>query len=519
MRAANVCQMAACLLWVTGAAYAQGNPAETPSLLPLPAFAPPPLARGSSRPVALEARAPTQTGVIYSPVSQTEPTLAPGGGAWDEPTEVIPAPSNGAQGAPGNVMIGNPTPELIPAPSNGAQQAPGNVMIGNPTPGDFAPDAGYVMPGCGSPGCGFSGCDSGYGGPMMVAPGCASCGPCPVLGGSPYAWALNTSGMPPLNLVGLQFQPGFWFGSLAGLVMTRDLPNALSTTFNSSNVNTNLLDTAQARANWAGGGQVMFGRWFGPQTWGTQFIYWGTGPMTGTASVVDPNNQLSTTFNEGNVNIGNQSSTNYFDNAHQQALWRKDGFNNFEWNAMRRATFGCCAPRLMFTGFAGVRYFRFQDGLIFGSVNSSNFSDAGGSFAAYLNTGVTNSLVGFQLGTRIDYFVLPRVRLYAQPMMGLFGNQVSMREHLYSGDGLQGFDVLARGSTVSTLGQIDVGAGYQITARFSAFAAYRLIGVTRVGLADNQIPAFWADQQGMSQIKTNGDLILHGVMMGGMWNF
>ena len=53
----------------------------------------------------------------------------------------------------------------------------------------------------------------------------------------------------------------------------------------------------------------------------------------------------------------------------------------------------------------------------------------------------------------------------------------------------------------------------------SAFAAYRLMGVTRVGLADNQIPAYWADQQGMSQIKTNGDLILHGVMMGGMWNY
>ena len=508
MRPAHLCHVAACLLgvaclpWATGEVFAQSNSA--PSLLPLPAFAPPPLPRGSSAPMALAARAnPTggvQTGGMYSPVNETtmEPTLAPAENSWDAPTPVLPITSGfAAQEAPGNVAPGE-----LPPPSN---IVPGNIVPGNP---------GYDI--SGSPGCSSCGTPMM---PYMVAPGCASCGPCPVLGGSPYAAALNTSGMPPLNLYGMQFQPGLWFGSLAGLVMTRDLPNGLSTTFNSSNVNTNLLDTSQAHANWAGGGQVMFGRWWGPQTYGMQFIYWGTGPMTGTASVTDPNFQLSTPFNLGNVNIGNQSPTFYFDNAHEHALWRKDGFNNFEWNAMRRATFGCCAPRLMFTGFAGVRYFRFQDGLIFGGVNSNNFSDNGGAFAAYLNTGVTNSLVGIQLGTRIDYFVLPRVRLYAQPMMGLFGNQVSMREHLYSGDGMQGFDVLARRSTVSTLGQIDVGAGYQITPRFSAFAAYRLIGVTRVGLADNQIPAFWADQQGMSQIKTNGDLILHGVLMGGMWNF
>ena len=477
MRAAYVCPMVACLLWAAGAAYAQGDGAETPSLLPLPSFSPPPLARGPSDPVALEARRNARA-VAWNNSEPTPAAVPPGGYFWDEPTEVMPATSRSGI----------------------------RVVPGNPVPANDPVFAIEMMPGsCAAGSCGIGSCNMG--------PNCC------LLGGSPFAQALNTNGMPPLNLYGLQFRPSYWFGSLAGLVMTRDAPNALSTTFNSSNVNTNLLDTGQARANWAGGGQVMFGRWWGPQAYGMQFIYWGLGPMTGSANVVDPNFQLSTPFNLGNVNIGHQSATFYFDNAHEHAVWRKDGFNNFEWNAMRRATFGCCAPRLMFTGLAGLRYFRFQDGLIFGGVNSNNFSDAGGAFAAYLNTGVTNSLVGVQLGTRIDYFVLPRVRLYAQPMMGLFGNQVSMREHLYSGDGAQGFDVLARRSTASTLGQLDLGAGYQITPRFSAFAAYRLIGVTRVGLADNQIPPFWADQQGMQHIKTNGDLILHGVMMGAMWNF
>lgn len=360
---------------------------------------------------------------------------------------------------------------------------------------------------------------------QQTRPPCSACAPgapCAegeLLGGSPFAEALRGEGLPPVNLYGMQLRPGLWFGSLAGMVMTRDSANAVSTTYDSSNVNTNLLDTGQARMNWSGGGQVMVGRWFGQQTYGMQFVYWQVGTMTGNANVVSPAYQLSTPFNLGNVNIGQQSATFYYDNAHEHALWRKDGFSNFEWNALRRLALGGCGSRWLFTGIAGVRYFRFQDGLIFGAVNSNNFSDAGGAYAAYLNTNVTNSLVGFQLGTRVDYFVLPRVRLYAQPMVGFYGNQVTMREHLYSGDGAQGFDVFAARNTVSTLGQIDVGAGYQITPRFSAFAAYRLIGVSRVGLADNQIPAFWADQQGMSQLKTNGDLILHGVLMGGMWNF
>lgn len=452
------------LILAVGAVNAQ----EGPSLLPLPSFSPPPLPVAPQS--AINPRVAMQPGMIVSPsgrpysvaASFAEADLAaqdyPGGTSWSQPSEALPF-----------------------APPNALPQLPGPVPAGCPT-----------------------------------------CGPAQesnLLGGSPFAEALNTGGVPPINLYGMQFRPGFWFGSLAGLVMTRDSANALSTTYNSANVNTNLLDTSQARMNWAGGGQVMFGRWFGPQSYGLQFVYWQVGTMTGSASVVDPNFQLSTPFNLGGVNIGQQSATFYFDNAHTHALWRKDGFSNFEWNALRRFVLGGCAPRWLITGIAGLRYFRFQDGLIFGGVNSTNFDDAGGAYAAYLNTGVTNSLVGFQIGTRIDYFVLPRVRLYAQPMIGFYGNQVTMREHLYSGDGAQGFDVFAARNTVSTLGQIDLGAGYQVTPRFSAFAAYRLIGVTRVGLADNQIPAFWADQQGMANLKTNGDLILHGVMMGGMWNF
>lgn len=466
--------ISAAVLLACAAATSRGRSEEPFSLLPLPTIGAPPV----SPPTTREGQVPVTGPRGASPFTNS---FAPHG-PFAEPTA-----------AP---RLGPRMSQISDSFADGAWAAPGGEII--PAPAGTATTGSMLDPAIG------------------LAPGES-------LGGSPYSEALNTSGMPPLALPGgMQFRPGFWFGSLSGLIMTRDAPNALSTTYNSSNVNTNLLDTGMARSNWSGGGQVMFGRWFGPQAYGFQFIYWGVGPMSGFASVANPG-QLSTPLNLGNVNIGPNSATYYFDNAYQHALWRSNSFNNFEWNMLRRAVFApaftCGAPRLLFTGIAGVRFFRFTDNLLFGSVNSPNFSDDGGAFAGYLNTGVTNSLVGFQIGTRVDYFVLPRVRLYAMPKFGLYGNLVNMREHLYSGDGLQGFDVLAQRSTVSTLGQIDVGAGYQITPRFSAYAAYRLMGVTRVGLADNQIPPFLADQQSMQNIKTNGDLILHGVLIGGMYNF
>lgn len=469
--------------------------ASVSSLLPLPSLSGPPgfspaSVRQASTPVFASRFRPTAGYFAEAPDAYFGPALA--SHAFDEPAEIVPAP-RGAGSQQGGTMPGGPAASSYYGPE-------------------------FVMP---------------HGVTNGGAPGCATCGPagagprfagCP--GGmvpSPFFQSLNTAGLPPLALPGgMQFRPGFWFGSLSGLIMTRDAPNAWSTTYNSLNPNTNLLDTGQARSNWAGGGQVMFGRWFGPQRYGLQFVFWGLGPMTGSASVIDPNYQLSTPLNLGGVTIGPNDPTFYYDNAHEHALWRNDSFYNAEWNALRRwviAPGGCCPPRLIITGIAGVRYFRFHDNLIFGGVNADSFNTDGGAFAAYLNTGVTNTMGGFQFGSRFDYFILPRVRIYAQPMVAFLGNQTTLREHLYSGDGFQGFDVFARRTTFSTLGQIDVGAGYQITPRFAAYAAYRLMGITRVGLADNQVPPFLADQDSMHHIKTNGDLILHGAMIGGLYNF
>jgi hypothetical protein len=370
--------------------------------------------------------------------------------------------------------------------------------------------------------------------------GCATCGDSNCTScGSPFANALSCPPMGPVALPwGGAVRPSMWFGSLAGIVMTRDNPNKYWTSFDVNNAYNQTLNTQQAKANWAGGGQVMFGRWFGCScnpmygpACGVQFVYWGLAPMTGSASITSPINAWNTPIDLGYVNVGPNPATDYFDNAHIHRVSRNDQFQNFELNALRRVAYG--PGGLMFTGVAGARYFRFRDSLTFASAaGGHNFGDDGGADEAYYNTSVGNNLVGFQMGARVDYFVLPRIRVFAQPLFGVFSNHATINANVYSGDGLQGnvqnifnpaatspFLVSSSKTSTSLMGQIDLGANVQITPRFSAFAAYRVMAFSRMALADNQIPPFLVDQAAIRDIQMNGNLVLHGVLIGGQFNY
>lgn len=494
MRFTRFLTLAACLLLKPLGVQAQSNPSGGPQLLPIPST--------TNRPLG-----------SYPASDDFRPGRVVNYGAQ---------PTGWQRGAPGPIQSG---PGRIGSPAGN-----GNIWsepIGTPPADDIWGEPGVPTP------ANAQGGDISLGGcPTCGVDGCNSCG-------SPFANALAAPPIAPIAMPwGGVARPGMWFGSLAGMVMTRDNPNKYWTSFNVNNAYQQTLNTQDAAANWAGGGQVMFGRWFGCScnpmygpACGAQFVYWGVGPMTGSASIVSPTNSWNTPIDLGFVNIGQNPATDYFDNAHIHRVSRNNWFQNFEINALRRVAYG--PGGLMFTGVAGARYFRFRDSLSFASaMGGHNFGDDGGADEAYYDTSVTNNLMGFQLGGRVDYFVMPRVRLFAQPMFGVFGNHATINANVYSGNGLQGnvqnifntsvtspFQVNATKNQVALMGQIDLGTNFQITPRFSAFAAYRVMAVSRVALADNQIPPFLVDQAKIRDIQMNGNLVLHGVIMGGMFNY
>lgn len=499
MRCTCALTATACLLLAASNAWAQSAYDNSPGLLPIPATQAPAMLNPAGEPLR--------------PVGASAYGARPVGWQGGMPTP---------QGRPGPMMTAagantaNVWGEQVPMPAADelwAEQSPPTIpgsqgMMGGP--GDCAS-------------CNHGGCNAG---------GCGACG-------SPFANALDCEPMEPIAMPwGGVLQPSMWFGSLAGMVMTRDNPNKYWTSFDVNNAYNQTLNTQDAAANWAGGGEVTFGRWFGCScnpmygpAYGVQFVYWGLAPMTGSASIANASNIWNTPINLGYVQIGNQPATAFFDNAYEHRITRDDQFYNFEVNAMRRVAYG--PGGLLFTGLAGARFFRFNETLSFGSVAGGHrFGDNGGAFEAYYDTHVTNSLAGFQMGGRVDWFALPRWRLYAQPMFGIFGNHATIDANVYSGNGVQGsvqnifnpsvtspFRVQSAKNGVALMGQIDLGTGFQITPRFSAFAAYRVMAFSRMALSDNQIPPFLVDQAAIRDVQTNGNLILHGVVVGGQYNY
>jgi hypothetical protein len=343
---------------------------------------------------------------------------------------------------------------------------------------------------------------------------------------------------------------GGWFTYLGALAMTRNRANPYWTTYQTNNNPNQLMNTQNAGSGWAAGGQVTAGYAFGSYTGcggqcgnaiacGTAdacgqcggclgpaiaFTYWGLGPMTGFSRTVDPTNNintaLSTPIDLGGVNINGNPAGGYFDNAHEQRIWRTDRFNNFEVNLFQGTLFN--TGRLQVAALAGFRYFRFAENLTYGSVAfGHNFGDNGGADEAYLSFKCVNNLFGGQLGAVFNYALTDRFGLFFIPKAGIFGNQMNCQTLLYSGDQVNNptYNIAANKSDVSFLGELDSGFNWAWTDNLRLYFGYRVVGIANLALADNQFLPFLADTAGFAQVKQNGGMILHGALAGFVWTF
>jgi hypothetical protein len=333
---------------------------------------------------------------------------------------------------------------------------------------------------------------------------------------------------------------GCFFGALGGLAMGRNRPNAYWTSYEAS-IDDLVLNTQSAGANWTGGWQINVGYLFGNGGGGCGanscgpcgpcgtcgcgftgpgigFTYWGLGNMSGFAQANSATDELNATFSlldpstvSGQVEIGGQPFSDFFDDSASHRIMRDDSAANYELNLY----FGAFNHyHWTVVPFIGFRYFRFDERLIFaGLAGGATWGGNGGLDQAALSFRTTNDLYGLQLGTYANYWIANRFSWFIGPKVGIYGNQMSNRALLARGDGVVGFDATANKSDFSLLGEIDTGFTWFFGPRFMAYAGYRVLGVTNVALADNQFV------QGIGDVKQSGSLILHGLMMGGGWTF
>lgn len=210
-----------------------------------------------------------------------------------------------------------------------------------------------------------------------------------------------------------------------------------------------------------------------------------------------------------------------------------------------------CAPsrpprRFFINGLMGVRYLRVDDdfGLDwqFADVDVPPSGNAGNvpvrtppwtasytGFPADSNQVIfsdyeaENELVGFQLGCSMNWLVGCKWNVFADTNFGIYGNNADVYKRVYGGGASEvtfyngGGAAVAHGSetTVSTLGELRTGVGYQVTCNCRLTVAYRLMGITGVALGAEEFQnTNWSNAETASHIDVNNSIVVHGLQTG-----
>jgi hypothetical protein len=179
----------------------------------------------------------------------------------------------------------------------------------------------------------------------------------------------------------------------------------------------------------------------------------------------------------------------------------------------------CCGPNFNFAWAAGIRYFQFNENFAFGSDDVDTVWD-GSPNELWYEVETTNSMLGFQLGSSISYRFCNCWQLYMNGKAGVFGNRATAWQSVYGSNGYatinnggwNGEDFYVHGSEtdLAMLAQLDVGARWQLTNCLSLRFGYRAVGVSGVALIADQLPTDFSNVDVISDINTNGSLLLHG---------
>ena len=93
------------------------------------------------------------------------------------------------------------------------------------------------------------------------------------------------------------------------------------------------------------------------------------------------------------------------------------------------------------------------------------------------------------------------------------------RTLLYDGNGNVAYDIGAHKTDFSMLAELDTGFTWFWRPNVFGYIGYRVVGISNIALSDTQFLPYLADEKGFGQVKENGSLILHGVMIGGGFFF
>ncbi len=185
------------------------------------------------------------------------------------------------------------------------------------------------------------------------------------------------------------------------------------------------------------------------------------------------------------------------------------------------------------TWLAGVRYFRFEDNLTYAaSLNDAVINRSIDDL--YYDVNTTNDLVGFQIGSRLDYCLGCRFNLYGNAKVGIYGNHSTLYTRVatefqsaYLNDTRtpanpfqgQAYSFNESKNTLAFLSELGTGVGICLTPKWSATVGYRAVIASGVASSPDNVLNQFANYSDVRDYDTYGTLILHGLNIGASYNF
>ena len=253
--------------------------------------------------------------------------------------------------------------------------------------------------------------------------------------------------------------------------------------------------------------------------------------FTGFGSVSIPGNTVSSTIQFDYLEFSNGDALNgYFNNSAAHRVWRYDEVHNLELNVIRQRVITACDSPWDVNWSAGLRWFRFEENFTFGAVaENQTWGDDGGIHEAYLQDDITNDMIGFQFGFESSYYLSGACRFFVAPQIGIYNNHIRNRFSLYRGDGTVAYEiepdldgtypVNSSKDVLSFMTEIDFGFDWKFSRNWSARLGYRVLFISGIGLAEEQITPYAVDIPEIADIDHNATLILHGAFGGLTYNF
>jgi hypothetical protein len=317
-----------------------------------------------------------------------------------------------------------------------------------------------------------------------------------------------------------------WYASMSAILLSRSDARRVWTSYEHGD-ETNQLTNTQFGLEWKAGGEGTLGRRFCcdcvPLALETTF--WSGEAFFGSNCTTNPGGYVSTPLALNRLDFGSLGASLWFDDAQEHRLWRRDEYYNLEVNLVREQLAWACDSRWDIGWSFGVRYFRFQDFLQFGTLNhnGANWGDLPNT--AYLSDRATNNLIGAQVGFDASWRMFNNVRLFVSPKFGIYDNYLESDFQAHTGNGIQArspygsFPVQGSANDIAFLTQIDAGVDWQFSRNWSARVGYRVVAISGVGLADDQFPQYITDIPEIEHVSRYSSLVLHGAFAGITYNF